>query len=99
MRTVYYAQIIEVEFGQRPEGCIVALDVELLKRTIKKLSDEGAYADGGGYYGPERPLGYYECPLFCLDATDQLSLETNPTSYIHTRDHWQPKFKTSKTLI
>lgn len=61
-KSLYLVPWIEVEmgWGSRPEGYRVFLDLETCKRETKRASQEGPYK--GGYFGPERPLHYYEVP-------------------------------------
>lgn len=90
--TVCYAvRWIEIDFGRRDEGYRIFFDVDICKEQTRKSSEKGSYGDGGGYCGPERPLSYYEIPLSCLTDNDKIALQEN--GFVHTRNSWQPKFK------
>jgi hypothetical protein len=112
MKTVYIVEWIEVEFGQRPEGYRVFTDIEVefgqrpegyrvftdkgdCMRETRKDSQEGAYS--GGYIGPARPLCYYEVPLACFPKEVQKTLRENGRS--HTKNYWEPKFKSQANYI
>lgn len=60
MRVLYAVPWIEVEFGwgERPEGFKVYDNLLQCIEETKKSSEDGNYTDG--YFGPTRPLSYYE---------------------------------------
>lgn len=90
MRVVYGVEWIEVEFGQRPEGYVLFLDVNRCIKDTKKASDNGRYSGGGGYCGPVRPLSYVEIPFDSLDKELQERLEKSGKA--GTSNYWTPKF-------
>ncbi len=91
MRVAYFAQWIEVEFGQRPEGGYCALSQEILEKKVKESSNCGGYP--GGYYGPERPLRLYEVPFDVLEPEVKTKLLANPELCVRTTDDfWTPRF-------
>ena len=88
---VYGVPYIEVDFGQRDEGWSLYLDkAECIKNT-KASSARGAYSGGGGYYGPERPLHYYEIPIEGLE--EEYVEKLMECGGAHTSNHWRPKYK------
>jgi hypothetical protein len=62
MKTLYAVPWIEVEYGwgSRPEGFMVYDNLDECIEQTKLKSEDGNY--DSGYFGPERPLGYYETP-------------------------------------
>jgi len=64
-KSMYLVPYIEVEYGwgSRSEGYSVYSDLNECINNTKKNSERGNYESGGGYYGPERPLKYYEAPF------------------------------------
>ena len=60
MEVLFAVPWIEVEFGQRPEGFKVYDSLNECVEDTKVKSRTGCY--DGGYFGPERPLRYYETP-------------------------------------
>jgi len=64
-KSLYLVPWIEVEYGwgERSEGYKVFNDLEECKKSTNKSSEEGNYESGGGYFGPVRPLCYYEVPF------------------------------------
>lgn len=92
METVFVVPWIEVEFGQRPEGWNVYLDEEHCKQDTRRASNLADYP--GGYYGPERPLHYFEVPVMCLPEATQLALDLAAKTQVFCLDQdWSPVFK------
>ena len=62
MKTLYAVPWIEVEYGwcSRDEGYKVFDNLDDCIKLSKEESADGNY--DGGYFGPERPLYYYETP-------------------------------------
>lgn len=62
MKTLFAVPWIEVEYGwgDRPEGYKVFESEEECIKQTKEDSFKGNYE--GGYFGPVRPLYYYETP-------------------------------------
>lgn len=62
MKKLYAVPWIEVEYGwgSRPEGYKVFDNFEECIQDTLKSSETGNYKSGDGYFGPERPLSYYE---------------------------------------
>ncbi len=62
---MYLVPWIEVEYGwgDRPEGYKVFTDEKEMIKTTNHDSENGNYEGGGGYFGPIRPLCYYEAPF------------------------------------
>lgn len=62
MKILYAVPWIEVEYGwgDRPEGYKIFDDLETCISSTKESSANGNYESGNGYFGPFRPLGYYE---------------------------------------
>ena len=60
MKTLYAVPWIEIEYGwgDRPEGFKVFEDLDECLESSKASSKSGNY--DGGYFGPVRPLRYYE---------------------------------------
>lgn len=91
MKVAYFAQWIEVEFGQRPEGGYCALSQEILEKKVRESSKRGAYS--GGYIGPERPLRLYEVPFDVLEPEVKAKLLASPEVCVRTiNDFWTPQF-------
>ena len=97
MHTVYAVQYIEVEFGQRDEGYKVYSNLDECIKQTEEDSRNGAYEGGGGYFGPERPLYYYEVPIDCLDDEDKKAVIYKGRCFTDRR--WQPKFKSNAKSI
>lgn len=95
MKIVYGTPYIEVEFGQRDEGWLLSNDVDQHIERIKNASSRGSYGDG--YYGPIRPLFYYEIPLDCVPMKGVAFLKME--DHFHTHNKWNPRFKGKKVLI
>lgn len=62
MKVLYAVPWIEVEYnwGERPEGYQIYDDLERCINETRKSSANGNYSSGDGYFGPERPLHYFE---------------------------------------
>jgi hypothetical protein len=62
MDVKYVVPWIEVEYGwgERDEGYVVFDNLEQCKKKTLDDSENGNYESGGGYFGPVRPLHYYE---------------------------------------
>lgn len=93
---VYAVEWIEIEFGRRPEGYKIFLDIETCTSRTKYDSKNGA--GSGGYIGPERPLGYYEVPWHCLEPNVQKGLrnqvnKSNNEIFAFTTTKWKPHLK------
>jgi len=97
MKVCYGTPYIEVEFGQRDEGWMLYLTEKDCIASTKDASVKGVYSGGGGYYGPVRPLHYYEIPLAALDTSLKKNLKER--NYTHTDNRWTPKFKGSRISI
>jgi hypothetical protein len=97
MKTVFGVQWIEVEFGERDEGFLLHLDREASIKSAREASEKGAYAGGGGYCGPERPIRVYEIPFDSLEK--DLRAKLKKSGFALTDNHWKPKFKDSGTVI
>lgn len=82
MKTLYAVPWIEIEYGwgSRPEGYKVYETLEECVEETKLKSEDGGYESG--YFGPERPLCYYETldeiqgpfPKF----VDKIEFKSNP---------------------
>jgi hypothetical protein len=96
---IYGVPWIEVEFGQRSEGWALFMDLNQCIRDTKKSAKRGAYSDsdGGGYLGPERPLGYYEIPVEGLEL--RYAKDLKEKGFAHTDNHWSPKYMGSRHSI
>ena len=92
---VYGVRWIEVEFGQRDEGWALYVDLDECKESTKKASANGV--GEGGYYGPERPLKYYEIPLASLTEDQVENLRF--FGFHRTDRKWSPKYFSSHTPI
>lgn len=82
MNILYAVPWIEIEYGwgDRPEGYRIFSELDdCIKSTIKS-SENGNYDDG--YFGPERPLHYYEIPyeeeIASQTFVDKLRFKSNP---------------------
>jgi len=64
MKTLFAVPWIEIEYGwgDRPEGYKVFDNIDECIASTKESSANGNYKSGGGYFGPERPLHYFETP-------------------------------------
>lgn len=62
---MYLVPWIEIEYGwgDRPEGYKVFDNKEKMIESTKESSVKGNYESGRGYFGPIRPLCYYEAPF------------------------------------
>ena len=60
MKVIYAVEIVEIEFGKRPEGYSLYSDLTNCLTSTVQSSESGACE--GGYYGPARPLEYIEVP-------------------------------------
>lgn len=62
MKILYAVPWIEIETGWAPkdEGFKVFEDLAECRRSTFMSSAQGYYKDGSGYFGPRRPLHYYE---------------------------------------
>lgn len=94
---VYAVEWIEIDFGQRPEGYKIFLDVEICINRTKWDSETGSYGSVG-YCGPERPLGYYEVLWQCLAPNVQQSLRNQVNKntkeiFAFTDNKWKPHLK------
>ena len=87
---VFAVEWIEIDFGQRPEGWALFMDLKACLRETKKASEKGPYDDGGGYLGPERPLRYYEIPVEGLK--EEYIEELAEKGKTHTENYWSPKY-------
>ena len=94
---VYGVEWLEVEFGQRPEGWRLYMDKEDCIEKTKEASRNGPYTGGGGYFGPERPLQYFEIPVEGLD--DDIKKKLLEKGVAHTNNWWNPKYKSNGTYI
>lgn len=88
---------VEVEFGQRPEGWALFLDREQCIEETRAASKRGAYSDGSGYCGPERPLRFHEIPLEGLDAEYAQLLAEHGVA--HTSNYWNPKYRSGPMYV
>lgn len=91
MKIVYAVDYIEVEFGQRDEGTKLYTDLTRCIDETRKCSNSGNYSDGSGYFGPVRPLCYYEVPFDSLEPRYQDALNSN--GFAWTDNNWRPKFR------
>ncbi len=92
MKTLFAVPWIEVEYGwgDRPEGFKVFDNLEECISSSKESSATGNYESGGGYFGPERPLHYYEIPDETPDGVevkyptwmDKLKFKSDPKAMI-----------------
>ena len=97
IKIIYGVEWIESEFGQRPEGYLLFLDLkDCINKTIE-ASRKGPYKDGGGYLGPVRPLYYVEIPFDSLDEDLKTQLVENGTTF--TPNRWEPKFSSKHKYI
>lgn len=64
MKTLFAVPWIEVEYGwgDRFEGYKLFDNELICIEQTKKDSKNGNYESGEGYFGPSRPLIYYETP-------------------------------------
>jgi hypothetical protein len=62
MKTLFAVPWIEVEYGwgERNEGYKIFDKIEECISSTKNDSETGNYSSGEGYFGPVRPLFYYE---------------------------------------
>ena len=88
---VFAVDYVEVEFGMRDEGTSLYIDLNHCKKETIKNSEKGVYKGGGGYYGPIRPLVYFETPFFSLEEKYKEKLRERGVA--HTDNWWSPKFK------
>lgn len=95
MEIAFAVEIIEVEFGERSEGYTIYRNKQTCIRRTKKCSETGAYK--GGYYGPRRPLRYYEVPMETLPEDIQETLKKS--SRAHTKNNWHPTMKSDPISI
>lgn len=83
MKTLFAVPWIEVEYGwgDRPEGYKVFDSLEECLSSSKKSSAEGNYE--GGYFGPLRPMYYYETPDEIEGPfpkfVDEITFKSSPT--------------------
>lgn len=65
VKSLYLVPWIEIEYGwgDRPEGYKVFETLEQCISETKKDFETGNYESGKGYFGPVRPLCYYEVPF------------------------------------
>lgn len=92
---IYGVPWIEVEFGQRPEGWALFVDLDKCIKDTKNASRKGAYE--GGYIGPERPLYYYELPIEGMNS--KIVAELKLKGKTHTDNYWSPKYRGNMTSI
>ena len=92
-KVVYMVPWIEVEFGQRDEGCKLFLNKEECISVTKQDSAKGCYEGGGGYLGPKRPLYYYEIPYSELE--DWMKRKFRNFSILFVGNDFKPKFKSN----
>lgn len=92
---IYAVCYIEVEFGERPEGWKLYVDLKKCIRETKRRSISGCYV--GGYYGPARPLHYYEIPIEGLDKEYLTSLKKDGVAF--TENYWNPEYKKGPIFI
>lgn len=92
---IYGVPWIEVEFGQRPEGWALFVDLDKCIKDTKTASRKGAY--DGGYIGPERPLYYYELPIEGMSS--KIVAELKLKGKTHTDNYWSPKYRGNMTSI
>ena len=97
MEIAFAVEIIEVDFGERSEGWSIYRNRQTCIRNTRAGSERGAYGGGGGYYGPRRPLCYYEVPVESLPKDIQERLKKH--SKAHTENSWWPKMKSDRILI
>ena len=97
MKIVYAVEYIEIDFGSRPEGYSLYLDKDECTERTKKSSESGSYGDGGGYYGPVRPLVYVEVPWDSLE--EELQTQLTEKNRAHTSNRWSPKFSGKREYI
>lgn len=101
--TVYLVKWLEIEYGQRPEGYRIFLDLEECIRSTKHDSTTGTYP-GGGYFGPSKPLCYYETTWECLEEDAQKTIRrlvNNSEDYPVTfsSNHWEPRLKSKPFVV
>ena len=62
MNILYIVPWVDVEFGwgSKPDGYRVYKNFDEMVTHTKESSKTGL--SNGGYYGPEKPLSYYEIP-------------------------------------
>jgi len=60
MKVLYAVRWMDIEYGwgAKPDGFKIYDDLQQCIYDTKEKSESGNYEDG--YFGPERPLGYYE---------------------------------------
>lgn len=99
MKKIYLVPWIEVEFGwgSRPEGYKVFLEEKTCIACTKEDSISGQGA--GGYFGPVRPLRYYEAPLSDLPEELQLSLQESKNDFVWPDNSWKPSMKSNPKYI
>ena len=64
MKILFAVPYIEIEYGwgEHSEGYKVFDNLEQCINTTQEESTNGNYSNGDGYFGPVRPLHYYETP-------------------------------------
>lgn len=78
-------------WGQRSEGYKIYLDLEFCKKDTKEASAKGYMPSCDTYYGPARPLRYFEIPLDAIPAGLRMMLAANGKA--HSVGDWEPKYK------
>lgn len=84
MKILFAVPYIEVEYswGEHPEGYKVFDNLEQCINTVQEESMNGNYPSGDGYFGPVRPLHYYETPDEISGpfpkSVDKIKFKSNP---------------------
>lgn len=84
MKILFAVPYIEVEYswGEHPEGYKVFDNLEQCINTTQEESMNGNYPSGDGYFGPVRPLHYYETPDEIPGpfpkSVDKIKFKSNP---------------------
>lgn len=87
----------EAGWGQKPEGYKLFLDRDACIRETKKASNLFNKKDSKYYFGPVRPLVYYEVPMVCLPEAEVGRLKEKGECF--TGAAWEPKFKSQAYSI
>lgn len=77
MKTVYVVQWVMEDCGQTNDSCMLYLNLEECHKDTREASFHGAFSEGNHvwYYGPQRPLGFYEASVENLCEGDRILVE------------------------